>query len=46
MVEFTTRVPGKYLLVDHAIVRIERGLKAAIDVSGPKHSELFNPYSK
>ena len=46
MAEFTARVPGKYLLVDHAIVRIERGLKAAIDVSGPKQPQLFNPRPK
>jgi nitrite reductase (NO-forming) len=46
MVEFTPRVPGKYLLVDHAIVRVEQGLKAAIDISGPKQPELFAPQTK
>ncbi len=46
MVEFTPRVPGKYMLVDHAIVRVERGLRAAINISGPKQPELFAPWTK
>lgn len=45
MVEFTPKVPGKYMLVDHAIVRVERGLSASLDVSGPKQPQLFDPHT-
>jgi nitrite reductase (NO-forming) len=41
VVEFRTQVPGKYLLVDHAIARVERGLAGALIVDGPKNEELF-----
>jgi nitrite reductase (NO-forming) len=41
IVEFKTQVPGKYLLVDHAIVRVERGLLGALVVSGPKNEQLY-----
>lgn len=41
IVEFKTQVPGKYLLVDHAIVRVERGLEGALIVDGPKNDALF-----
>lgn len=41
VVELKTLVPGKFLLVDHAIARVERGLVGALIVSGPKNDELF-----
>ncbi|MBU6297674.1 MAG: nitrite reductase, copper-containing [Alphaproteobacteria bacterium] len=41
IVEFQTRVPGTYLLVDHAIVRVERGLVGDLIVDGPRNDELF-----
>ena len=41
IVEFKTQVPGKYLLVDHAIVRVERGLVGDLLVDGPKNDALF-----
>ncbi|MDE2184341.1 MAG: nitrite reductase, copper-containing [Alphaproteobacteria bacterium] len=41
IVEMRTRVPGKYLLVDHAIARVERGLEGALIVSGAANDELY-----
>lgn len=42
MVEFTAEVPGKYLLVDHALTRaIDRGALGELVVEGPQHPELF-----
>ncbi|MBX5472576.1 MAG: nitrite reductase, copper-containing [Acetobacteraceae bacterium] len=42
IVELTTRVPGKYLLVDHALSRLERGLVGALIVNGPPAPEIFH----
>ena len=43
--EFTPRVPGRYLLVDHALSRLERGLLGFIMVDGAPQPDLFKPYS-
>ena len=43
--EFTPRVPGRYLLVDHALSRLERGLPGFIMVEGAPQPDLFKPYS-
>ncbi len=43
--EFTARVPGRYLLVDHALSRLERGLLGFIMVDGAPQPDLFKPYS-
>jgi copper-containing nitrite reductase len=45
IVEFTPRVPGTFLLVDHSIFRLHRGAAASIIVDGDKQlaSEIFNP---
>ena len=43
--EFTTHVPGRYLLVDHALSRLERGLLGFIMVDGDQNPEIFKPYS-
>lgn len=40
--EVTFDVPGKYVLVDHALSRLERGLVAEIDVDGPAKSAIFD----
>ena len=37
-------VPGKYAMVDHALSRMERGLKAMIVVDGPDRPDLFKPH--
>jgi nitrite reductase (NO-forming) len=45
VVEFTPRVPGAFLLVDHSIFRLHRGAAGSIIVDGDKQlaSEIFNP---
>jgi copper-containing nitrite reductase len=45
VVEFTPRVPGTFLLVDHSIFRLHRGAAGSIIVDGDKQlaSEIFNP---
>ena len=35
-------VPGRFLMVDHALSRLERGLVAHIEVEGPKDPTIFN----
>lgn len=41
MVELKVEVPGTYLLVDHALARLERGLVGHLKVEGPENPELF-----
>lgn len=41
IVEFTCRVPGRYVLVDHALSRAERGLAAYLYVEGEPNPEIF-----
>jgi nitrite reductase (NO-forming) len=42
IVEFKVDVPGRFLLVDHAISRaMDKGALGAIDVAGPERPELF-----
>lgn len=41
MVEFKVDVPGRYILVDHALSRMEKGLAGYLDVEGPDRPELF-----
>lgn len=41
MVEFATDYPGKYILVDHALSRAEKGLVGILNVSGEADSEIF-----
>ncbi len=40
-VDITFEVPGDYLLVDHALSRVARGLIGTITVEGPEQPELF-----
>ena len=42
MVEFGLEVPGRFLLVDHALSRLERGLVGFLIVEGPENPEIFN----
>ena len=44
MVEFEVDYPGRYLLVDHALSRMERGLVGFLHVSGPKDGTIFEPH--
>jgi len=41
IVELKLEVPGKYLLVDHALSRLEKGLLGFLQVEGPEHPELY-----
>jgi nitrite reductase (NO-forming) len=45
IVEFKLNYPGKYLLVDHALSRVGKGLVAALEVSGPADSAIYQPLS-
>ena len=41
IVEFTVDVPGKYLLVDHALARMNKGAWAVLDVTGDENPSIF-----
>ncbi len=42
IVEVSLQVPGKYILLDHAIARMERGLGAWLLVDGPDAPDIYN----
>jgi nitrite reductase (NO-forming) len=42
IVEFTVDVPGRYLLVDHSLSRLERGLVGYLIVDGPEQPDIFH----
>jgi len=42
IVEFGLDVPGRYLLVDHALSRLERGLVGFLNVEGPEDPAIFH----
>lgn len=42
MVEFTLDVPGRYILVDHALSRAERGLAGYLYAEGEENPEIFS----
>jgi nitrite reductase (NO-forming) len=41
IVDFKLEYPGNYLLVDHALSRVGKGLAAALDVSGPADATVY-----
>jgi nitrite reductase (NO-forming) len=41
IVEFRIDVPGRYILVDHALSRAERGLVGFLEVTGTENPEVF-----
>lgn len=41
IVEFTVDVPGNYLLVDHALARMNKGAWAVLEVTGEDNPEIF-----
>ena len=41
IVEFTTDVPGKYILVDHALARLNKGAWAVLEVEGAESPDIF-----
>jgi nitrite reductase (NO-forming) len=42
MVEFQLQVPGRYILVDHSLTRMERGLAGYLLVDGPAAPAIFD----
>ncbi|MFN8377564.1 MAG: copper-containing nitrite reductase [Anaerolineae bacterium] len=42
IVEFTVDVPGRYILVDHSLARLERGLVGFLFVDGPEQPDIFH----
>ncbi|MCU0525810.1 MAG: copper-containing nitrite reductase [Elainella sp. Prado103] len=42
MVEMTLDVPGNFLLVDHALSRLEKGLIGTLVVEGAEHAEIYH----
>ncbi|HEY1154266.1 MAG TPA: copper-containing nitrite reductase, partial [Pseudolabrys sp.] len=40
--EFKLDVPGNYILVDHALARMERGLVGMLHVEGPPNPEIYD----
>jgi nitrite reductase (NO-forming) len=42
MVEFQVQVPGRYILVDHALSRMERGLAGYLYVEGADQPDIFH----
>jgi nitrite reductase (NO-forming) len=42
MVEFRLEVPGRYILVDHALARVERGLVGFLLVQGTENLKVFH----
>jgi nitrite reductase (NO-forming) len=41
IVEFTIQVPGNYILVDHALSRLERGAVGILQVAGEENPTIF-----
>lgn len=42
VVEFDTQIPGNYILVDHALSRVDRGLWGVLKVSGEENKEIYD----
>ncbi|RMG72975.1 MAG: nitrite reductase, copper-containing, partial [Chloroflexi bacterium] len=42
VLEFTVDVPGRYILVDHALSRLERGLAGYLYAEGEENPEIFS----
>lgn len=42
IVEFTVDVPGKFLVVDHALSRMNKGAWAVLEVTGDKNPDIFS----
>lgn len=42
IVEFTVEYPGKYVLVDHALMRTDKGAWGILEVTGEANSEIYN----
>lgn len=40
MAQFRLHVPGKYILADHALARMEKGLVGFLEVSGEPQAQI------
>ena len=45
VVDFKVEVPGNYILVDHALSRVERGLAGILQVEGVQNEAIFKDYN-
>ncbi len=46
VVEFKPEVPGQYVVVDHALARMERGLVGLLQVEGPQNPSVYHPVAQ
>ena len=46
IVDFKIEVPGRYIIVDHALARLERGLAGFLYVEGEKNPEIYRTGDK
>ena len=46
MTEFKVDMPGRYVLVDHALSRMERGLKGILVVDGAARADVFQSHQQ
>ena len=44
VVDVKLEVPGKFMLVDHALSRVERGLAGVLEVTGPDNPDVYKDY--
>ncbi len=44
VVDFKLQVPGKFMPVDHALTRVERGLAGVLEVEGPDNPHVFKDH--
>ena len=44
MVELKAHVPGNYMLVDHSLSRMERGLAATLKIEGEPNIALYKDF--
>ena len=44
VVDIKLEVPGKFMLVDHALSRVERGLAGVLEVGGPDNPDIYKDY--
>jgi nitrite reductase (NO-forming) len=44
IVELKVEMPGRFIIVDHSLSRMERGLKGALVVQGEDRGDVFKPH--
>jgi nitrite reductase (NO-forming) len=44
VVDFKVEVPGKYMLVDHALSRVQKGLVGILEVEGKENPDIFKDH--